>query len=98
MKSLTEGLSRVGNISLAGWGPRGPPHLWLEKLSDVASSRSQWHFCTFSLPLLLEDTLTVFFTTELPRADVGSNMRYKLRCCWDGYSNNRFHTWFMVVN
>ena len=30
MKSLTEGLSRVGNVRLAGWGPRDPSHLWLE--------------------------------------------------------------------
>ena len=41
MKSLTEGLSRVGNVRLAGWGPRDPSHVWLETLSDMASSRSQ---------------------------------------------------------
>ena len=51
MKSLTEGLSRVGNVRLAGWGPRDPSHLWLETLSDMASSRSQWRSCTFSLAL-----------------------------------------------
>ena len=27
MKCLTEGLSRVGNVRLAGWGPRDPSHL-----------------------------------------------------------------------
>ena len=42
MKSLTEGLSRVGDVSLAGWGPRDPSYFWLETLSDMASSRSQW--------------------------------------------------------
>ena len=51
MKSLTEGLSHVGNVRLAGWGPRDPSHLWLETLSDMASSRSQWRSCTFSLAL-----------------------------------------------
>ena len=51
MKSLTEGLSRVGNVRLAGWGPRDPSHLWLETLSDMACSRSQWRSCTFSLAL-----------------------------------------------
>ena len=30
MKSLTEGLSRVGNVKLADRGPRDPPHLWSE--------------------------------------------------------------------
>ena len=30
MKSLTEGLRRVGNVSLAGWEPRDPSHPWLE--------------------------------------------------------------------
>ena len=48
MKSLTEGLSQVGNIRLAGRAPRDPSHLWLETLSDMAS-RSQWRSCTFSL-------------------------------------------------
>ena len=51
MKCLTEGLSRVGNVRLAGWGPRDPSHLWLETLSDMACSRSQWRSCTFSLAL-----------------------------------------------
>ena len=51
MKSLTKGLSRVGNVRLADWGPRDPSHLWLETLSDMASSRSQWHSYTFSLAL-----------------------------------------------
>ena len=41
MKSLTEDLSRVGNVRSAGWGSRDPSHLWLETLSDMASSRSQ---------------------------------------------------------
>ena len=41
MKSLPEGLSSVGNGRLADWGPRDPSHLWLETLSDMASSRSQ---------------------------------------------------------
>ena len=50
-KYLTEGLSRVGNIRLAGWRPRDPSHLWLETLSDKASSCSQWRSCTFSLAL-----------------------------------------------
>ena len=50
MKSLTEGLSRVGNV-MAGWEPRGSSHLWLDTLSDMASSRSQWRSCTFSLAL-----------------------------------------------
>ena len=49
MKCLTEGLSRVGNVRLAGWEPRDPSPLWLETLSDMASSRSQWRSCTFSL-------------------------------------------------
>ena len=31
MKSLTEGLSRVGNVRQCKvWGPRDPSHLWLE--------------------------------------------------------------------
>ena len=30
MKSLIEGLSCVGNVRLAGWGPRDPSHLWLK--------------------------------------------------------------------
>ena len=51
MKCLTEGLSLVGNVRLAGWGPRDPSDLWLETLSDMASSRSQWRSCTFSLAL-----------------------------------------------
>ena len=51
MKCLTESLSRVGNVRLAGWGPRDPSHLWLETLSDMASSRSQWRSCAFSLAL-----------------------------------------------
>ena len=50
MKSSTEGLSRVGNVRLAGWGPRDQSHLRLETLSDMAS-RSQWRSCTFSLAL-----------------------------------------------
>ena len=50
-KSLTEGLSHVGNVRLAGLRPRDPSHLWLETLSDMASSRSQWRSCTFSLAL-----------------------------------------------
>ena len=41
MKCLTEGLSRGGNVRLEGWGPQDPFHLWLETLSDMASSRSQ---------------------------------------------------------
>ena len=45
MKSLTEGLSRIGNVRLVGWG-------LLETLSDMTSSRSQWHSSTFSLALL----------------------------------------------
>ena len=49
MKSLTEGLSRVGNVMLAGWGPRDPSQLRLATLSDMASSRSQWRSRTFSL-------------------------------------------------
>ena len=49
MQSLTEGLIRVGNVRLAGWRLRDPSHLWLETLSDMASSRSQWRSCTFSL-------------------------------------------------
>ena len=49
MKSPTEGLSRVGNVRLTGWGTRDPSHLWLETLSDMASFRSQWRSCTFSL-------------------------------------------------
>ena len=51
MKSSTEGLSRVGNVRLAGWGPRDPSHLWLETLSDMVSSRSQWRSSTFFLAL-----------------------------------------------
>ena len=51
IKSLTDGQSRVGNVGLAGWGPRDPSHLWLEILSDITSSRSQWRSCTFSLAL-----------------------------------------------
>ena len=50
MKCLTEGLSRIGNVRLAGWGPRDPFHLWLETLSDM-TSRSQWRSCFFSLVL-----------------------------------------------
>ena len=50
MNSLTEGLSRVGNVRLADWGPRDPLHLWLETLSDV-TSRSQWRSCTLSIAL-----------------------------------------------
>ena len=41
MKSLNKDLSRVGNVRLAGCGPRDPSHLWLETLSDMPSSRSQ---------------------------------------------------------
>ena len=41
IKSLTEGLSCVNNVRLGDWGPRDPSHLWLETLSDMASSRSQ---------------------------------------------------------
>ena len=52
MKCLTEGLSRVGNVRLAGWGPRDPSHFWLETLGDIVSSRSHWCSCTFSLTLL----------------------------------------------
>ena len=44
-------LIRVSNVGWAGWGPRDPSHLWLETLSDMASSRSQWRSCTFSLAL-----------------------------------------------
>ena len=51
MKSLTEGLSRVINVRLAGWGPRDSSYLWLETLSDMASPRSQWRSCTFSIAL-----------------------------------------------
>ena len=51
MKSLTEGLSRVGNVKLAGWGPRYLSHLWLETLSGMTSSRSLWRSYTFSLAL-----------------------------------------------
>ena len=51
MKSLTEGLSRFGNVRLLGWGPRDPSHLWLETLSDMASSSCQWCSCIFSLAL-----------------------------------------------
>ena len=36
MKSLTEGLSRVGNVELAGREPRDSSRLWLETLSDMA--------------------------------------------------------------
>ena len=28
MKSLTEGLSRVCNVRLGGWGPQDPSYLW----------------------------------------------------------------------
>ena len=49
MKSLNEGLSRVGNVRLAGWGPRDPSHLCLEFLSDMACSRGHWRSCTFSI-------------------------------------------------
>ena len=40
MKPLTEFFGCVGNVWLAGWGPRDPSHLWLETLSDMVS-RSQ---------------------------------------------------------
>ena len=51
MKSLIEGLSRVGNVRLAGWGSPDPSHLWLESLNDMMSSRSQWRSCTFLLEI-----------------------------------------------
>ena len=41
MKSLTAGLSRVGRVRLPGWGPRDPPTLWLQTLSDMSNCRSQ---------------------------------------------------------
>ena len=51
MKSLTEGLSRVDNVRLAGWGSRDPSYLLLETVSDMACSLSHWRSCTFSLAL-----------------------------------------------
>ena len=51
MKFLTEGLGRVGNVRLAGQGPRDPSHLWLETLGNMESSRSRWRPCTLSLTL-----------------------------------------------
>ena len=48
MKSSTEGLSRIDKVRLAGGGPRDPSKLWLETLSDMVSSCSQWRSCTFS--------------------------------------------------
>ena len=64
MKSLTEGLSRVGNVRLVGWKPWDPSHLWLETLSDEASSRSQWRSLYISLvcPFFLESTLTTYLS------------------------------------
>ena len=61
MKSLTEGLSRVGNVRLAGWEPRYPSHLLLETLSDL-ESRSQWRSCTFNLALFFLETLTTYLS------------------------------------
>jgi hypothetical protein len=45
MKALTSQLSRVGNCRLPGWGPRDDSHQWLETLTDMAQSRSQWRSC-----------------------------------------------------
>jgi hypothetical protein len=45
MKALTSQLSRVGNCRLPGWGPRDDSHKWLETLTDMAQSRSQWRSC-----------------------------------------------------
>ena len=59
---VQSGLSRVGNVRLAGWGPRGPSYLWLETLSDMACPHSQWHSCTFSLALSFRDTLTTYLS------------------------------------
>ena len=59
MKSLAEGLSRVGNVRLAGWRPRDPSHLWLETViwnvlvvSDIL---------VLSCPFFL-DTLTTYLS------------------------------------
>ena len=46
MKSPAEGLSRVGNVILAGLKPRDSSHLWLETLSDMIP-RCQWRSYTF---------------------------------------------------
>ncbi|CAH8297389.1 unnamed protein product [Schistosoma turkestanicum] len=49
MKSLTSGLSHVGNCRLPGWGPRDDNNRWLETLNDMAQNRSQWRQCIYSL-------------------------------------------------
>ena len=66
VKSSTKGLSHIGNVRLAVWGPRDPSQLWLETLSDVASSRSQWRSCAFSLALSSWRHLNCLFMVEFP--------------------------------
>ena len=45
MKAVTCKLSRVGRCRLRGWGPKDHSHQWLETLTEMAQSRSQWRMC-----------------------------------------------------
>jgi hypothetical protein len=45
MKTITSKLSRVGSCRLPGWGPKDQSHQWLETLTEMAQSRSQWRMC-----------------------------------------------------
>ena len=45
MKTITTKLSRVGSCRLPGWGPKDQSHRWLETLTEMAQSRSQWRMC-----------------------------------------------------
>ena len=53
-KSLTEVLSFVGNVRLAGWGPRDPSHLCSETLRGV--------LVLSLLPFFFSDTLTTYLS------------------------------------
>ena len=89
MKSLTECFSRVDNVRLAGWGPRDPSHLWLETLSDMASSRSQWRSCTFSLALSSQRYLDYLSIFKFLPTYFGCDISSKLLCCLHGNPNPR---------
>ncbi|CAH8552205.1 unnamed protein product [Heterobilharzia americana] len=45
VKSLTVGLSHVGQCRLASWGLRDKRNQWLETLGDMAQDRCQWRRC-----------------------------------------------------
>ena len=97
MKFLTEVSGRVGNVRFSVWGPWDSPHLWLEILSDRASSRNQWLSCIFSLDLSSERHSDYLFIDELPSSisDMKNVMSCDLACMQPQPSFT--HTRFTVV-